>query len=87
MFVLAASPAKRPSSVFGGQPEVRQAFRKLHTSESLLNPNTIGLVSPRFNLVVHLAEDSRPDTTESKEKRAAVILKKVADWAEAHRPR
>ena len=69
------------------QPEVRQVRRKLHASEALLNPNTVGLLSPSFDLVVHLDEGSHLGTPESRENRAALILKKVADWSEAHRPR
>jgi len=42
------------------QPEVRAVTRRLHTSDALLNPDTVGLVAPLFDLVVHLAERPRP---------------------------
>jgi len=69
------------------QPEVRAVTRKLHVSDALLNPDTIGLIAPRFNLVVHLAEHPQAGTEEPPDKRAAPLLKKVAEWNEAHRPR
>src|SRR6516162_3066407 len=69
------------------QPEVRAVTRKLHVSDALLNPDTVGLVAPRFDLVVHLAECSRPSTAEERDNRAAPILKKVAEWTVANRPR
>jgi hypothetical protein len=69
------------------QPEVRAVTRKLRVSDALLNPDTVGLVAPRFDLVVHLAERPRPSTTEADDDRAEPILKKVADWTDANRPR
>ena len=66
------------------QPEVRAVTRKLRVSEALSNPDTVG---PRFDLVVHLAERPRPSTAEADDDKAAPILKKVADWTVAHRPR
>jgi hypothetical protein len=69
------------------QPEVRAVTRKLRVSDALSNPDTVGLVAPRFDLVVHLAESPRPSTEEADDDRAAPILKKVADWTDAHRPR
>ena len=57
---------------------------KLHVSEALLNPNTAGLVIPRFDLVVPLAECSHLRTAEEKDNRAAPILKKVAEWTIAN---
>jgi hypothetical protein len=68
------------------QPEVRQVTRRLHASEPLVNPNIVGLVSLRFDLVVHLAEGSQFGAA-SKENTAALILKRVAEWTEAHRYR
>jgi hypothetical protein len=70
------------------QPEVRAVTRKLRVSEALLNPETVGLVAPRFDLVVHLAErPHQASTAEAVDERAAPILKKVAEWTTAHRPR
>lgn len=69
------------------QPEVRAVTRKLRVSEALSNPETVGLVAPRFDLVVQLAERPRPGAAEADDDRAAPILKKVADWTVAHRPR
>lgn len=69
------------------QPEVREVTRKLRVSDALLNPDTVGLVAPRFDLVVHLAERSQASTGEAVDDRAAPILKKVAEWTIAHRPR
>ena len=69
------------------QPEVRAVTRKLHVSGALLNPDTVGLVTPRFDLVVHLAECPQTSTPEEKDHRATPILKKVAEWTVAHRPR
>ncbi len=63
-------------------PEVRLVTRKLHVSDALLKPDTVGLVTPRFDLVVHLAEDN---PTKSADDRATPILKQVADWTAAHR--
>ncbi len=69
------------------QPEVRAVTRKLRVSDALLNPDTAGLMAPRFDLVVHLAERPRPSTADETDNRAAPILKKVAEWTVAHRPR
>ena len=69
------------------QPEVRAVTRKLRVSDALLNPDTAGLVAPRFDLVVHLAERPEASTPEAVDDRAAPILKKVAEWTTAHRPR
>ncbi len=69
------------------QPEVRAVTRKLRVSDALLNSDTVGLVAPRFDLVVHLAERPRASTAEAAHERAAPILKKVAEWTDAHRPR
>jgi hypothetical protein len=69
------------------QPEVRAVTRKLRVSDALLNPDTAGLVAPRFDLVVHLAERPQASTAEAADDRAAPILKKVAEWTTAHRPR
>jgi hypothetical protein len=70
-----------------GQPGVRQVTRKLHLSEAILSPNTVGLVSPSFDLVVHLAEGAQLRTAESNGNRAALILGKVAEWTQRNRPR
>jgi hypothetical protein len=69
------------------QPEVRAVTRKLRVSEALSNPDTVGLLAPRFDLVVHLAERPRSSTTDAADDRAAPILKKVDEWADANRPR
>lgn len=58
--------------------------RKPH---SILNPDTVGLVAPRFDLVVHLAERARSSTADATDNRVATILKAVSDWTVAHRPR
>ena len=70
------------------QPEVRAVTRKLRISDALLNPDTVGLVAPRFDLVVHLAQRPQDQSTaEAADDRAAPILQKVAEWTTAHRPR
>lgn len=69
------------------QPEVRAVTRKLHVSDAALNPDTVGLVFPRVDLVVHLAECPQASTAEGPDHRAAPILKKVAEWTMAHQPR
>jgi len=69
------------------QPEVCAVTRKLRVSDSLSNPNTVGLVAPRFDLVVHLAERPQSSTADEADDRASPILKKVAEWTDAHRPR
>jgi hypothetical protein len=61
------------------QPEVRAMTRNLHISDALLNPDSVGLVAPRFDLVVHLAERPQASTPEAADDRAAPILKKVAE--------
>jgi hypothetical protein len=66
------------------QAEVHSVTRKLHVSEALLSPDAAGLMVPRFDLVVHLAECRRASTADD---RAAPILKKVAEWTIAHTPR
>jgi hypothetical protein len=68
-------------------PEVRFVTRKLHVTEALINPDTHGLVAPRFDLVVHLVERPRTSTVETTDGRAALVLKKVAEWTQANRPR
>jgi hypothetical protein len=67
-------------------PEVRAVTRMLRVSE-VLNPETVGLIAPRFDLVVHLADRPRPNTAEAAEERAAPILKKITQWTDAHQPR
>jgi len=69
------------------QPEVRAVTRKLRVCVALSNPDAVGLIAPRFDLVVHLAERLPTRTAEADEDRAAPILKKIADWTHAHRPR
>jgi hypothetical protein len=69
------------------QPEVHAVTRKLHVSEALLSPDTAGLVVPRFDLVVHLSESSHASTAAEKDDRAAPVLKKVAEWTSANKPR
>jgi hypothetical protein len=68
------------------QPEVRAVWRRLRVSDTLLNPDTVGIVAPRFDLVAYLAE-RRPMTAEPADDRAATILKKVSEWTDAHRTR
>jgi hypothetical protein len=43
------------------QPEVQSITRRLHVTDILLNPDTLGLVTPRFDLVVHLAGQPSPE--------------------------
>jgi len=69
------------------QPGIRAVTRKLCVSDALTNPDSVGLITPRFDLVVHLAERPQASTTEAADDRAAPILKKVAEWTTAHRPR
>lgn len=69
------------------QPEVRAVTPRLRVSDALLNPDTVGIVAPRFDLVVHLAEHTQASTAEPADDRAAPILKKVAEWTGAHLPR
>ena len=65
------------------QPEVQSVTRNLHVSEALLSIDA-GLMVPRFDLVVHLAECTQPSTADH---RATPILKRVAEWTSAHTPR
>jgi hypothetical protein len=67
------------------QPEVQSFTRRLHITDTLLNPDTQGLVSPRFDLVVHLA--GPPLQRGANREAGATILKKVAEWEQANRPR
>ena len=48
-------------------------------SDALLNLDTIGLMAPCFDLVLHLAERPQAITAEPHDDRTAPILKKVAD--------
>src|SRR5215471_226385 len=68
------------------QPEVQSVTRRLHPSEALLNPDAQGLVIPRFDLVVDLRAHLSPGSTASREA-ADSILRKVAEWQVANRPR
>lgn len=68
------------------QPEVQSVTRRLHASDSLFNPDTRGLVVPRFDLVVHLRVQLSPGSVASREAGDA-ILRKVAQWEQANRPR
>jgi len=52
---------------------------KLHITESLLDPDTVGLIVPRFDLVV--------DLVQGRERMATTILKGVTEWTVANRPR
>ena len=60
----------RERPVFG----MRGCDTKVRVSDALLNPDTLGLVAPRFDLVVHLAERPQASTTEATDDRAAPIL-------------
>ena len=68
------------------QPEVHSITRRLHIADALLNPDTQGLLIPCFDLVVHLASPRSPERAPSHEA-AAAILKKIAEWEQANRPR
>ena len=68
------------------QPEVATVRRKLHVTDTLLSPDTVGLVVPCFDLIVHIAGDEAHIGTTANE-RAALILARVAEWKEAHRIR
>ena len=68
------------------QPEVQSVSRRLHVTEALLNPETQGLLVPCFDLVVHLACPPSPESAASRDAGVA-ILKKVAKWELANRPR
>lgn len=87
MFITAPLLRNDLQAFLERQPEVRAVTRKLRVSNALSNSDTVGLVAPRFDLVVHLAECLRPSTAEADDDRSAPILKKVADWTRAHRPR
>jgi len=67
------------------QPEVQSVTRRLHITDTLRNPDTQGLVSPRFDLVVHLAGPPSPGGVNREA--GAKILRKVAEWEKANRPR
>jgi hypothetical protein len=69
------------------QPEVRAVMRKLRLTDALWNPDTVGLVAPHFDLVVHLGERPQASTAGAADDRATQILKKVGEWTIAHRPR
>jgi hypothetical protein len=68
------------------QPEVQSVTRRLHASDALLSPDTQGLVIPRFDLVVHPGVQFQHGSAASREVGDA-ILRKVAEWQRAHRPR
>jgi hypothetical protein len=87
MFVTLTPSSNDLQAFLERQPEVRAVTRKLRVSEALSNPDTVGLLAPRCDLVVHLAERPRSSTTGAADDRAAPILKKVAEWADANRPR
>jgi hypothetical protein len=67
------------------QPGVERVTSKLHVTDALLNPETHGLVAPRFDLVVHLAIEQAPGI--QVRELGATITRKVEKWMEAHRPR
>ena len=68
------------------QPEVLNVSRKLHLTDALLSPDALGLVAPRFDLIVHIAgEEAHMGTTANEG--AALMLAKVAEWTEAHQIR
>jgi hypothetical protein len=46
------------------QPEVRAVTRKLHIGDPLLSPDSVGLLAPRFDVVVHIAERPQARTEE-----------------------
>ena len=68
------------------QPEVQSVSRRFHVTDALLDPETQGLLIPCFDLVVHLASPSSPEGAATREAGFA-ILKKVAEWEQANRPR
>jgi hypothetical protein len=57
------------------QPEVQSV------TDTLLHPDTHGLVTPRFDLLVHLA--SQPSLEGANREAGATILRKVAEWEQA----
>jgi hypothetical protein len=67
------------------QPEVQSVTRRLHVTDTLLSPDKHGLVTPRFDLVVHLA--GQPSQEGANREAGATILRKVAEWEQANRPR
>lgn len=69
------------------QPEVRAVWRRLRVSDALLNPDTVGIIAPSFDLVVTPRGASSAMSAEPADDRAATILKKVAEWTDAHWPR
>jgi hypothetical protein len=65
------------------QPEVGRVSRRLHVTNTLLNPDTLGLVVPRFDLIVHVAQPTPTMTADV----GSVILRKIADWVRYNKPR
>ena len=66
------------------QPEVWQVTRRLRVTDALVNPDTLGLVAPRFDIVVLLQKTARPEmATEI----GTVVVRKIAEWRQAHEPR
>ena len=66
------------------QPEVRQVTRRLHLADAVLKPDALGLIAPRFDLVVHLSTD---DVSQPPTEVGAIIVRKISEWREANRPR
>jgi hypothetical protein len=64
------------------QPEVMRVSRKLHVTDPLIDPATLGLVVPRFDLVVHLAMQQS-----ERNEAGATILRKIGEWKQNNRPR
>jgi hypothetical protein len=66
------------------QPEVLEVTRKLHVTDALLNPGTLGLVPAGFDLVALLHPTTPPEmATEI----GTALAKKVTAWGRAHGPR
>jgi len=53
-------------------------------TDTLLNPDTLGLVAPPFDLVVLLRETPEPEMATEV---GTLVVRKISEWMQAHRPR
>jgi hypothetical protein len=66
------------------QPEVRRVSRRLRVTDALVDPDTLGVVVPCFDLVVYVRQlDNATLPTDI----GAVIVRKIAEWVQANKPR
>jgi hypothetical protein len=68
------------------QPEVQRVSPHLHVTDTLVDPETVGLVIPRFDLVVHLAK-ANSGTVGGTEAQVAALEAKICRWVQENKPR